>query len=267
MTAFLDIKEVLSVGRAGFLARTNQSDSGKVIVRQLDVASNSALAVCDGTTPGKTAKIPSTALEAKRVRGILLDPEFRNDFRTATDYLANDPASIVEEGFVWVNAEGTTAVGDDVYVRFVTDGGTNTTPGTFRADNDTPAAGIVITPTASGLVTGLASYLVRLRDKAGHDETFIYSTDGTATVAEIAAGLVALIDASPNFAATGTVTVTVTTQAGTGQVEVLQLSEHLTVTTGARAERLDRAEWATAVTGAGLAMIRLYESPFQKKVA
>lgn len=266
MAAFLDIKEVLSVGRAGFLARTSQHDGGKILVRQVDAATNGALGVTDGTTPGKTCKVVSSALEAKRLRGILLDPEFRNDHSVATDYLANDPASILEEGFVWVNAEGTVSIGDDVYVRHTSDGSSNTTPGTFRADGDYPSGGIVITPTASPVQTTTGGYLVRLRDKAGHDETFVYDADATATVGEIAAGLVALIDASPNFVATGTVTVTITAAAGT-QVEVLQLGEHLTVTTGPRAERVENAEWASAVTGAGLAIVRLYKSPFQKKVA
>jgi len=266
MAAFMDIKEVLSVGKAGFLARTSQSDGGKILVRQVDAAINAALGVVDGTTPGKTVKAPSTALEAKRLRGILLDPEFRNDHSVATDYLANDPASILEEGFVWVNAEGTVAIGDDVYVRHTSDGGSNTTPGTFRNDPDSPSGGIVVTPTSSGLVTGQGGYLLRLRDKAGHDETFIANSDGTNTVAEIAANLVALVDASPNFVATGTVTATITAAAG-GEVEVVQIGEHLTVTTAARAERVENAEWVSAVTGAGLAIVRLYKSPFQKKVA
>jgi hypothetical protein len=266
MTAFLDIKEVLSVGRAGFLAATSQSDMGDIQVRQVDANINAALGVCDGTTPGKTVKAPTTALEAKRLRGILIDPEFKNQTDAAADYLANDSASYLERGTIWVNAEGTVAVGDDVYVRFASDGGSNTTLGTFRNDNDTPSGGIVLTPTASPVQTTTGGYLVRLRDKAGHDETFVYDADSTATVGEIAAGLVALIDASPNFVATGSTTVTVTAAAG-GQVEVLQLGEHVTVTTGARAERVENAEWVSAVTGAGLAKIRLYKSPFQKKAS
>lgn len=267
MTAFLDIKEVLSVGKAGHIAATSQGDQGSILVRQADAGVNAGLGVCDGTTPGKTVKAVSTVLEAKRLRGITIDPEFRNDVLAATDYLTNDPVSVLEQGTIWVNAEGTVAVGDDVYVRYVTDGGTNTTPGTFRNDNDTPAAGIVITPTSSGLVTAQGGYTVRLRDKAGHDETFTYVGTSALSVTTIATGLVALIDASPNFAATGTTTVTVTTQAGTGQVEVVQLSEHLTVTTPARAERVDNAEFVSAVTGAGLAKVRLYKSPFQKKAS
>lgn len=268
MTAFLTIREIALAGKAGHIAASHDGGSGETIVRRVEANINAGLGVVDGATAGigGTCKAPSSALEAKRLLGILVDPEFKHDINAAADYLTNDQATILEEGYIWVNAEATVAAGDDVYVRHTSDGGSNTTPGTFRGDNDTPGSGIVITPTSSPVQTTTGGYLVRLRDKAGHDETFIYDADATATVGEIAAGLVAMIDASPNFVATGSTTVTVTAAAG-GQVEVLVLGEHLTVTTPARAERVENAEWATAVTGAGLAKIRLVKSPKQKKAA
>lgn len=267
MTAFLTIREIAVAGKAGHIAANTEDQLGKILVRRADANINSGLGVVDGVTPGQTVKAPSNALEAKRLRGVLLDPEFKHDINAAADYLTGDQVSLLEEGYIWVNAEATVAVGDDVYVRHTSDGGSNTTPGTFRPDNDTPATGIVITPTTSGLVAAQGGYTVRLRDKAGHDETFTFVSTGSITSTTIATGLVALIDASPNFAATGTTAATITTQAGTGQVEVLQLSEHLTITTPARAERVEFAEFVSAVTGAGLAKIRLRLSPNQKRVA
>ncbi len=228
MAAFIQINETQNqVGKAGHIAASSKGYIGSTLSRVVEANINAGLGVVSGATKGKTSKAPASAAEVRNLfEGVLIDPEFKNEIGAAADYLAGQQASVLEEGYIWVQVEGSPAVGDDVYVRHTSDGASNTTLGKFRNDNDF-AAGLVITPSASPVQTTTGGYLVQLRDAAGNDETFIYSADSSATVGEIAAGLVALIDASPNFAATGTVTVTVTATAG-GVIEVPQLGEHLT---------------------------------------
>jgi hypothetical protein len=270
MTAFLTITETLSAGKAGHVAASTNGYTGRTLTRIVDANINAGLGVVDGATPGSTCKAPSSANEAKRLLGILIDPEFKNDTNAAADFLsANaDQAGILEEGYIWVTAEATVAVGDDVYVRHSSDGGSNTTAGTFRPDSDTPSGGILITPTASPVAAN-GVYSVVLRTKSGVQERFAVFTDGTANENEIATALKNQINNSANFDAvdnTGSLNVTVQ-GGGAGQVEVVELSEHLTLTTGNRAERVLGAEFVTAVTGAGLAKVRLRGNQKQHKVA
>lgn len=255
MASFLQILEEPTAGKAGHIAASSNGFIGTTLARVVEANINAGLGVVSGATKGKTVKAPASAAEVRNLfEGVLIDPEFKNDVNAAADYLAGQQASVHESGYIWVQVEGSPAVGGDVYLRHTSDGGSNTTLGKFRTDNDF-AAGLVITPSASPVQTTTGGYLVRLKDAAGNDETFIYSADSSATVAEIAAGLVALIDASPNFAATGTVTVTVTAAAG-GVIEVLQLGEHLTVTAGNRAEKVPGAKFMSTASG-GIAKIRL----------
>lgn len=255
MPAFQDIFEQPSAGKKGQWAASSEPRS--TLSRIVDANVDCGLAVCNGATPGSTCKVPTTAAEVRKCLGVLLDPEFLNEIGAAADYLAGQQATIAEKGILWVIPEVNVAVDDDVFVRHTSDGGSFTVRGTFRSDNDTPVAGIVITPTASGLVAAQGAYIARLRDKAGNDETFIATGDGTLTVNELATNLRNLIDASPNFnAVDNTGSLTITAQAG-GMVEVLQLGEHLVVTTPARAERLRGAKFVTAATAGLPAKVKL----------
>jgi hypothetical protein len=246
-----DILEVPTAGQAGFIAASNTPTVK--FCRVTDAATNCALAVCDGATPGQTCKVPTTAAEAAAAIGILVNPEFLNEVGAAADYLAAQQATILEEGYIWVNAEGTVAVGDPVYVRHTSDGGSNTTRGTMRNNNDF-AAGLVLTPAAT---YGAAAKEFGITLSNGVvEETFVFTSDASPTTGEVAAGLVALIDASSNFAATGTVTISVTS--GTGVVEIVDKDPSLAVTANGRATRLKGARFASAVSGAGLAQVRLH---------
>jgi hypothetical protein len=247
-----DILEVPTAGQAGFIAASNTPTVK--FCRVTDAAVNCALAVCDGATPGQTCKVPTTAAEAAAAIGILVNPEFLNEVGAATDYLAAQQATILEEGYIWVNAEGTVAVGDPVYVRHTSDGGDNTTRGTMRKDGDYPAGGIVITPGAS-LTAAVQEFSLTLNNGLV-TETFTFISDASPTAAEVSVGLVALIDASANFAATGTTTISVTS--ATGVVNVVSMDQNFTLTTPMRAARLKGARFASAVSGAGLAQVRLH---------
>jgi hypothetical protein len=254
MTAFLAYAEAPSAGQLGHLAASSDGRLGRTQVRSVDAAINCGLAVCNGTTPGKTVKAPTTDAEAKACLGILLDPVYLNEIgQVSTSYDAGQPATIVEEGYVWVNSEGTVAHDAPVYVRHTSDGSSNTTRGTLRSDIDYPAGGIVITPGAS-LTAAVQEFTIGLSNGVV-TEFFTFVSDSSPTAAEVSVGLVALIDASANFAATGTVTISVTS--ATGIVEVVHMDQNFTLTTGGRASRLKGARWVGGRTGAGLCKVRL----------
>jgi hypothetical protein len=251
MATFIDILETPTAGQAGVIAASNYPTA--TLTRATDAATNAALFVCDGATPGFSCKVPTTEAEAKACIGCLIKPNFLNDTSVATDYLIAQQATILEEGYIWVNAEGTVAVGDPVYVRHTSDGSSNTTRGTVRNTSDVVSGGIVLTPDAS-FAAAVSSFTVVLSDGTV-TESFTFTSDASPTTAEVAAGLVALIDGSANFAATGTVTISVTST--TGIVDVISKDERLVLTTPSRAARLKGASFASAVTGAGLAKVRL----------
>lgn len=252
MTAFQAYAEAPSAGQAGHLcANINGSNAARTLVRAVDAAIDCALAVTGGATAGKTVKAPTTAAEAANCLGVLLDPVYLNEIGATNSYSTGQPATIAEEAFMWVNSEGTVAYDDPVFVRILTDGSSNTTKGTLTNVSDYPSGGIVITP---GTATNAKYYSITLSDGTT-TETYTYLSDGSATVAEVAAGLVALIEASSIFGATGTVTISVTSTSGI--VEIVSMTGELTVTTPARAHRRPGWRWAKARTGAGLTKVSL----------
>jgi hypothetical protein len=256
MTAFHAYAEAPTAGQLGHIAAGSDGKLGRTLVRATDAAVNCGLAVCKGATPGKTVKVPTTKAEASACEGILLDPVYLNEIgQVSTSYDAAQPATLLEEGYVWVNSEGTVAFDDPVYVRHTSDGGSNTTRGTLT---NTSGGTVVIDTTST--VEGV--YRVTLFNGVVN-ETFSYQTDGSASANEITTGLVAAIDASANYSAAGTTECTVTLVVG-HTIEVVQLAgptaaaEALyTVTDNQKCARLKGARWAKARTGAGLTKVRL----------
>jgi hypothetical protein len=251
MATFIELLETPTAGKAGHVAASSASE--RRLVRVVDANIDPGLFVTNGATPGKTCKAPTTEAEAKACLGCLIDPEFLNDVNAAAAYLAGNQATILEGGFIWAECEETVAVDDPVFVRFTSDGGSNTVLGKVRNDSDVVAGGVVITPDAS-FAAAVSSFTIVLSNGVVQ-ESFTYTSDATPTTGEVAAGLVALIDASANFAATGTVTINITS--GTGVVEIVQIDERLPVTTPARAARLKGARFASARTGAGVVKVKL----------
>jgi hypothetical protein len=257
MATFIDILETPTAGQNGFIAAS--SSPVRTHVRLVDANINSGLFVTEGATPGTTCKAPTTAAEARACIGCLINPEILNDVNAAADYLSGQAATILEHGYIWVNAEATVAVGDKVYVRHTSDGGSNTTRGTVRNNAD----GTVVIDTAGAsegrYVIGLNNGLV--------DEFFTYQTDGSVSNAEVIAGLVTAINASANYNAAGTTEITVTRVTGT-EINVIHLegptatgtdggSVLWSVVDNQKAARLKGAYFASAVSGAGLAKVRL----------
>jgi hypothetical protein len=251
MTSLLTPQEVHGAALAGSISRAGAFVSTRTLNQAAGVAEGLLLA--PSGTAGQECISPTTEALVRTAIGFSVFRPMSEDFDSTHHYADNEAVALMESGHMHVLCEGTCVADKPVYVRITSDGGSNTVLGKVRADQDY-AAGLVLTPTASP-VAGLGAYLVRLIDAAGNDETFVYPSDGTTTVAEIAAGLVALIDASPNFVATGTVTVTVTAAAG-AVVEILQLGEHLTVTAGPRCIRVPGCFFDASRTGAGLVEIR-----------
>lgn len=257
MASFISTNETLERRQNGVVSRTG----GKIINRVVEVSAglNAGVLVCPSGTAGIACDQVDSAADVAKALGFTVFRPMSYD-ADLTDgsphYAENEVGCILEEGYMFVLAEGTVVAEAPVYARITSDGGSNTTLGKVRADNDY-AAGLTITPASSGLVTAQGAYVVRLVDAAGNDETFAATGDGTLTVNELATSLKNLIDASPNFAATdNTGSLTVTATAG-GVIDVLQLGEHLTVTAGPRAVRVPNAYFAESRSGAGLVEIRV----------
>ena len=85
-------------------------------------------------------------------------------------------------------------------------------------------------------------------------ESFVFESDANPTPTEVATGLVALIDASDKFAATGTTTISVTSTAG--PVTVVSSNEQLDVTVAGRGVLVPGTFFDASRTGAGLVEIR-----------
>lgn len=252
MATFIELLETPTAGKAGHVAASSASE--RRLVRVVDANINAGLAVCSGATPGKTCKAPTTAAEARACLGILIDPEFLNELGAAADLLAGNQATLLESGFIWVNAEVAVAVDDLVYVRHTSDGGSNTTRGTLRNNSD---GNIVLDTTA----TANGEYRVTLSNGVV-EETFSFTASGS-TADQVMTGLVSVINASANFNAVGTTEATITAQTG-GEVSVVLLSSPTTATQAnwsvvdnQKAARLKGARFASATAGAALAKVKL----------
>lgn len=259
MAAFIQVSETQNqVGCAGHIAASSKGYIGSTLARVVDANINAGLGVVKGATAGKTVKAPNTAALVKNFfEGVLIDPEFKNDREAAADYLAGQQASLLEEGYIWVQVEGSPAVGDPVCCRHTSDGDANTTLGKFRKDSDYPEGGITLTP-ASPTASVSNTYSVTLFDGEVEEE-YVFTSDATPTVAEIIAGLVAKINAGTAFdAVDGTTVLTVTSVTGLLEIKV---SSNLVQSTPARAERVRGARFTstfgTDVNGVRVAQIRL----------
>ncbi|MES2384522.1 MAG: hypothetical protein V4593_08230 [Pseudomonadota bacterium] len=259
MAAFIQISETQNqVGKAGHIAASSKGYIGSTLARVVEANVNAGLGLVSGATKGKTVKAPASAADVRNLfEGVLLDPEFKNDINAAADLLAGQQASVLEEGYVWVQVEGSPAIGGDVYVRHTSDGGSNTVLGKFRGDRD-GTGGLVITPPAN-YTQVIQTYALTFTDGV-NVETFSFTTDASPTTAEVAAGLVALIDASANFASTGATTIGVTSTLGPVEV-VGSLPAGFALATSGRAERLPgatfRSTFGTDAGGLRVAQIRL----------
>jgi len=250
MSSLLTPQETLGLALAGSISR----EGAVVTTRTLNQAAGSAegLLLAPSGTAGQECIAPSTEALVKSAIGFSVVRPMSEDFDSTHHYADNEAVALMESGHMHVQCEGTCVADKPVYVRTVSDGGSNTVLGKVRADSDYPAGGVVLTPSGS-LTAAVTTFSVTLSDGT-NQETFIFTSDSSPIASEVAAGLVALIDASANFAATGSSTISITST--TGIVEVLGLAGGITITTPARAIRAPGTFFDQSRTGAGLVELR-----------
>ena len=251
MASFITANETLSVRQNGSISRSCPT----IIGRLLDEAGgvDAGRVVSPSGVLNLECIEPTTAALVESAYGFTVFSPMQEDgdLTDGTPHYADNAAvSIMTQGSMYVDCEGTVVAGRPVYVRHTSDGASNTELGKVRGDNDF-AAGLILTPAATypAVLTSVGLTL----SNGVVEETFLFVSDASPTVGEVAAGLVALIDASANFASTGTVTISVTS--GTGIVEIVDKDPSLTLTTNGRATILPGAYFTESRTGAGLVEI------------
>lgn len=252
MALFITANELLEQRHNGSISRSFPTIIGRLLDEASGVHCGRVVAVA-GTTNTECQE-PTTAAAVATAYGFTVYSPMHEpaDLTDGTPHYGdNSMVSIMTKGSMYVDCEGTVVAGRPVYVRFASDGGDNTELGKVRGDNSYPAGGIVITP--AGSLTAVVQEISLTLSNGTVTETFKFITDASPSTGEVAAGLVALIDASANFAATGTVTISVTS--GTGIVEVVALDSNLTLTTPGQAAILPGAYFTESRTGAGLVEI------------
>lgn len=252
MTSFIGSNETHDVAQAGSISRHGARVSTRTLNQAAGVAEG--LLVAESGTAGLECISPSTEAGVKSAPGFTLFRPMSEDFDTTHHYADNEAVAIMEEGHMYVLSEGTAVANQPVFARITSDGGSNTVLGKVRGDSDVVSGGIVITPDGS-FTAALTTVGLTLSDGVNPPQSFQFSTDSSPTTAEVAAGLVAAIDASTLFASTGTTTISVTST--TGIVEIVEMDERLTLTTAARAIRVPGAFFDASRTGAGLVEIRV----------
>jgi hypothetical protein len=160
MATFIELLEVPTAGQAGHVAASSASE--RRLVRVADANVDAGLFVCEGATPGKTCKVPTTLAEAVASIGCLIDPEFLNDINAAADYLAGNQATILESGFIWAECEETVAFDDPVFVRYASGAG-GSILGKVRNDADTTTAGQLAGARFASARTGAGIVKVKLQ--------------------------------------------------------------------------------------------------------
>jgi hypothetical protein len=253
MASFIQPQETLEAATPGSISRLG----AKTTTRTLDQAAGLAvgLLVVPSGTAGQECKSPTTADEVAKAIGFSVYRPMSEDANAdaGVHYADNEAVAIMEEGHMYVLSEGDCVADEPVFVRITSDGADNTTLGKVLGSSDYPSGGVVITPEAS-LDQAVTTFTLELSD-GDVTETFNFTSDASPTPGEVAAGLVAAIDASDKFAATGTTTISVTST--TGVVEVVSSSEQLDVSTPARGVRVPGAFFDASRTGAGPVEIRL----------
>lgn len=250
MPSFLTPKETLEPAMNGSVSRLGAF----VTTRTLNAAAGlgAGLFVGPSGTTGQECAPPTTAAHVQTGIGFSVYQPMSEQFDATHQYRDNEAVAIMESGHMYVESEGSCTADEPVYVRITSDGGSNTVLGKVRGDGGAAAGGIVLTPAAT---YGASAHEIGITLSDGViEETFNFVTDASPTTGEVAAGLVALIDASANFGATGTVTISITSTRG--PVEIIDRHSSLALTTGGLAVLVPGTFFDRSRTGAGLVEIR-----------
>ena len=253
MASFITANETLTQRFNGSISRSEPIIIGRLLDESAGVDAGRVVAP-SGTT-NLECQEPTTAALVRAAYGFTVFSPMQED-ADLTDgtphYADNTMVSIMTKGSMYVDCEGTVVAGNPVYVRHTSDGGSNTELGKVRGDSN---GGVTLTTTA----TADGQYRVTLTNGVV-TETFGF-TASSSNATQIVTGLVAAIDASANFAATGTTTATITAQTGL-EVSIVSLDAPtnaalaLYVKTDAQlAVKLPGAYFTESRTGAGLVEI------------
>ena len=254
MASFITANETLTVRQNGSISRSCPTIIGRLLDEAAGV--DAGRVVAPSGVLNLECQEPTTAALVASAYGFTVFSPMQEDGDTTDGtphYADNAAVSIMTVGSMYVDCEGTVVAGAPVYVRFTSDGGSNTELGKVRANGD---GTVVIDTTAN--VEG--QYTIVLNNGVV-DEKFHYSTDGSVSTAEILAGLVALIDASANYSAAGTTEITITLVAGS-EIKVVELGSPTAATQllwttvdNQKAAALPGAYFTESRTGAGLVEI------------
>jgi hypothetical protein len=251
MASFITANETLEQRHNGSISRSFPVIIGRLLDEAAGVHCGRVVAVA-GTTNDECQEPTSEALVKTAYGFTVYSPMHEPaDLTDGTPHYAdNSVVSIMTKGSMYVDCEGTVVAGAPVYVRTTSDGASNTELGKVRGNSDLPSDVLIITPVPVAAV--VTTYSLTLSNGTT-EETFIFTSDASPSAGEVAAGLVALIDASSAFTAAGTTTISI--GSATGIVDIIAIHPQLTVTTPARAHRLPGAYFTESRTGAGLVEI------------
>lgn len=238
--------EEITRGRRGLSCSLDPKDVGGF---RSALTIPAGIVVVPGTTEG-SCKAPTTAAEVAKALGVVMySPTEQPDTATGNEYRAKSMCDVQTMGHIWCTVEGTVVKDAQPFVRF---SGAN--PGQLLASSG--PAGIVVTPTA---VNSTRYYMtVRVQDGSGtYTFPVEFTSDASATAAEVAIGLAAVLDADPNIVAVesaGTLVLTSTT----AFLSVIEVDANLAITSdGQIAAPLPSSLFRMSLTGAGIAKVEL----------
>jgi len=209
----------LAVGRAGMLADNGPRDTVSRNNQFGDVLPFGV--ACVQGTGDNECTLPAAATDVTgqgKLLGVsLIDLSVENKYpedSTSPEYAAGAMVAILKKGRCWVTVEEGVTPTSPVYVRFA-DGiadNTKTQKGAFRKSADGTAQVDTLTPTA----VNSTAYFVTVKDANG-ERTYTYTSDGSATAAEIVTGFTAQMTNDVGVTPSGTTTLILTAKsAGVG---------------------------------------------------
>lgn len=107
------------------------------------------------------ADLPASAADVAKAMGVLAYDLVTEAPDASTDFAADNPAEVVDDGIIWMVAETGLAVGDQPYCRYGTGAG-GSQLGAVRADADTATAALLPNSRVLAVTTGLAKVRVNL---------------------------------------------------------------------------------------------------------
>lgn len=258
MASFITASETVTAEAKinGSIARCGGSGDPKIIGRLLNESAgvNAGRVLAVSGTANLECQEPTSAALVARAYGFSCYNPSHEAFDVADQvpfYGDNCMVSILTKGSINVDCEGTVVADNPVYVRHTSDGGSNTELGKVRGDSD----GTLVIDTTAAAVEGDYGFVLW---NGLAEETFTYTSDGSALASEIIAALVTAVNASASYSAAGTTEITVTRVLGT-EITVLsfiaptEAAKALwTTTDNQKAARLPGAYFTESRTGAGV---------------